>query len=109
MGFQNNPYPYIKAADAFICSSRSEGFSTVATEAMILQKPIFTTDCAGMKELFGEYNCGMICKNSEDGLKRMLEEVFAKENFDEYQQDIKKRSEFFKLERRMKEISDIID
>ncbi len=51
----------------------------------------------------------MICKNSEDGLKRMLEEVFAKENFDEYQQDIKKRSEFFKLERRMKEISDIID
>lgn len=109
LGFQNNPYPYIKAADAFICSSRSEGFSTVATEAMILQKPIFTTDCAGMKELFGEYNCGMICENSEDGLKAMLEEVFAKENFDEYQKDIKKRSEFFKLERRMKEISDIID
>ena len=109
LGFQNNPYPYIKAADAFICSSRSEGFSTVATEAMILQKPIFTTDCAGMKELFGEYDCGMICENSKDGLKRMLEEVFAKENFDEYQQDIKKRSEFFKLERRMKEISDIID
>lgn len=109
LGFQNNPYPYIKAADAFICSSRSEGFSTVATEAMILQKPIFTTDCAGMKELFGGYDCGMICENSEDGLKAMLEEVFAKENFDEYQQDIKKRSEFFKLERRMKEISDIID
>lgn len=109
LGFQNNPYPYIKAADAFICSSRSEGFSTVATEAMILQKPIFTTDCAGMKELFGGYDCGIICENSEDGLKAMLEEVFAKENFDEYQQDIKERSEFFKLERRMKEISDIID
>lgn len=109
LGFQNNPYPYIKAADAFICSSRSEGFSTVATEALILQKPIFTTDCAGMKELFGGYDCGMICENSEDGLKAMLEEVFAKENFDEYQQDIKKRSEFFKLERRMKEVSDIID
>lgn len=109
LGFQNNPYPYIKAADAFICSSRSEGFSTVATEAMILQKPIFTTDCAGMKELFGGYDCGMICENSEDGLKAMLEEVFAKENFDEYQQDIKERSEFFKLERRMQEINDIID
>lgn len=109
LGFQNNPYPYIKAADAFICSSRSEGFSTVATEAMILQKPIFTTDCAGMKELFGGHDCGMICENSEDGLKAMLEEVFAKENFDEYQQDIKERSEFFKLERRMQEINDIID
>ena len=38
-----------------------------------------------------------------------VSEVFAKENFDEYQQDIKERSEFFKLERRMQEINDIID
>lgn len=109
LGFKDNPYPYVKAADAFICSSRSEGFSTVATEAMILQKPIFTTDCAGMKELFGGYKCGIICENSEDALKDMLEEVLLKENFDEYRKDIEKRSEFFILERRMKEIKDIID
>ena len=109
LGFQSNPYPFIRAADALICSSRSEGFSTVATEALILQKPIFTTECAGMKELFGGYDCGIICENSEDGLKIMLEAVFAKENFDEYKDDIRKRSEFFKLERRMKEIGDIID
>ena len=109
LGFKDNPYPYVKAADAFICSSRSEGFSTVATEAMILQKPIFTTDCAGMKELFGGYQCGIICENSEDALKDMLEEVLLKENFDGYRKDIEKRSEFFILERRMKEIKDIID
>ena len=109
LGFRDNPYPYIKAADAFLCSSRSEGFSTVATEAMILQKPIFTTDCAGMKELFGGYNCGIICENSEKALKEMLQTVLEKCDFKEYQKDIEKRSEFFRLERRMKEIKEIID
>lgn len=109
LGFKDNPYPYVKVADAFICSSRSEGFSTVATEAMILQKPIFTTDCAGMKELFGGYRCGIICENSEDALKDMLEEILLKENFDEYRKDIKQRSEFFRLERRLEEIDAIIN
>ena len=63
-----------------------------------------------MKELFGEYNCGMICKKFRGWIKKNVGRSFLqKKNFDEYQQDIKKRSEFFKLERRMKEISDIID
>lgn len=109
LGFQNNPYPYIKAADAFICSSRSEGFSTVATEALILQKPIFTTDCAGMKELFGGYSCGIICDNSEDGIKSMLVTILEKENFEEYRIGIKKRSQFFTLEKRIKEVENIIN
>lgn len=109
LGFQNNPYPYIKAADAFICSSRSEGFSTVATEAMILQKPIFTTDCAGMKELFGGYNCGIICENSERALKVMLEKVLNKKDYREYKFDIAERSQYFSLQKRMNEIEEIIN
>ena len=109
LGFQNNPYPYIKVADAFICSSRSEGFSTVATEAMILQKPIFTTDCAGMKELFGGYNCGVICENSERALKVMLEKVLNKKDYREYKFDIAERSQYFSLQKRMNEIEEIIN
>ena len=109
LGFQNNPYPYIKAADAFICSSRSEGFSTVATEAMILQKPIFTTDCAGMKELFGGYNCGVICENSERALKVMLEKVLNKKDYREYKFDIAERSQYFSLQKRMNDIEEIIN
>lgn len=109
LGFQSNPYPYIKAADAFICSSRSEGFSTVATEALILQKPIFTTDCAGMKELFGGYDCGIICENSEEGLKHMLKKVLEKEDYKEYRQDIAQRSGFFTLQKRLSEIEEIMN
>ena len=69
LGFQSNPYPYIKASDVFICPSRAEGFSTVASEAVVLHKACLVTDCSGMGELFGkngEY--GLIVDNTEDGI-----------------------------------------
>ncbi len=78
MGFQSNPYQFIALADAFVCSSRSEGFSTVVTEALILGKPVVATDCAGMLELLGKNEFGLITENNKEalyeGLKRFLED-----------------------------------
>lgn len=75
-GYCSNPYPYIKAADLLVCSSRYEGFSTFVTEGMILGKPVVTTDCTGMRELLGNSEYGLITENSEEGLlngiRRML-------------------------------------
>ena len=67
-GYCTNPYPYIKAADLLVCSSRYEGFSTFVTEGMILGKPVVTTDCTGMRELLGDSAYGLITENSEDAL-----------------------------------------
>lgn len=67
-GFQNNPYPYIKNADVFVCSSLTEGYSTVVTEALILECPVVTTDCSGMKELLLDDKCGIITENNEKAL-----------------------------------------
>lgn len=75
IGFRANPYPYIKAADFFVCSSRAEGLSTVVTEAMILGKPVITTDCAGMRELLDEGRYGIITDNSSDSLYSALRDV----------------------------------
>ena len=36
LGFRSNPYKYIVQADLFVSSSRSEGYSTAVTEALIL-------------------------------------------------------------------------
>ena len=69
-GFQNNPYPYIKNADVFVCSSLTEGYSTVVTEALILECPVVTTDCSGMKELLLDGKCGIITENDEEALYR---------------------------------------
>ena len=110
LGFKSNPYPYIAASDAFICSSRSEGFSTVATESLILGKPIFTVDCAGMKELFGNYECGMIVNNNEDDLYEMILNILIDTNkISKYNSNIFNRQKNFTLERRMMEIEDLIN
>lgn len=68
MGFQSNPYPYIKAADALVCASRYEGLSTVVTEALILGTPVVTTPCSGMEELLGSSEYGLITPDSPQGL-----------------------------------------
>ena len=76
VGFQENPYPYLKNADAVVCASRYEGLSTVVTEALILGKPVVTTPCAGMQELLGDSAFGLITGDSAgelaEGLRRML-------------------------------------
>ncbi|HNQ28241.1 MAG TPA: glycosyltransferase [Aquaticitalea sp.] len=45
MGFDANPYKYLKAADLFIFGSNHEGFPNVLLEAMACQLPILTTNC----------------------------------------------------------------
>lgn len=110
LGFQENPYKYLKRCDAFVCSSYAEGFSTAATEALILGKPVFTTDCAGMQELFGQYKCGEIVENTDEALYRMLENlVSGKWKPEDYGCDAEKRAADFDIHVRMKEIERLLD
>ena len=75
-GFIDNPYPYMRQADLLACSSIYEGFSTFATEAIILGKPFVTTDVSGMRELLGDSEYGLIVENDDEafylGMKKML-------------------------------------
>lgn len=69
LGYQTNPYKYVKNSDLFVCSSHSEGFSTAATEALIVGTPVCTVDVSGMKAMLGENNeYGIITENNEDAL-----------------------------------------
>ena len=72
MGFCDNPYPYMKAADCIVSPSRTEALSTVILESLILGKAIVTTECSGMKELLGDSEYGLVVDNSEEGLFRGL-------------------------------------
>ena len=110
LGFQSNPYKYIKQCDAFICSSYAEGFSSAATECLMLGKPIFTVNCAGMKELFGPYNCGIIVDNNDEDLFNMLKEIVSGNvDLHSYDQDIEKRSNTFNISQRIADIEMILD
>ncbi len=45
LGFDPNPYKYLKAADLFVFGSNHEGFPNVLLEAMACGLPILTTNC----------------------------------------------------------------
>ncbi|MBL0210403.1 MAG: glycosyltransferase [Holophagaceae bacterium] len=104
LGFQANPYAFINQCDLFVCSSRAEGFSTVATEAVILGLPVVTTDCAGMRELLltGEDSCGLITGNDNEnlyiGLKDILQDMTLLERLKE---KARARGSAFSLEKTM--------
>ncbi len=102
LGFVKNPYKYLALADAYVCSSYAEGFSTVATEAIILSKPVLTTSVAGMKELFAESECGVIVKNSNEDLFRMLKNTLeGKYDLELFKKNAHKRSKDFTLNKLM--------
>ena len=76
IGFVNNPYPWLAAADFFVCSSRAEGFSLVIAEAMALGIPVISTLCSGPNELLGNGKFGVLVDNSEEGLYQGIKKVF---------------------------------
>lgn len=86
LGYQTNPYKYVSKCDLFVCSSLSEGFSTAATEALILGTPVVTTRVSGMDELLGNRNeYGLITENDEnalyEGIKRLLDDPQLLEHY----------------------------
>ncbi len=56
LGFQDNPYKFMKKADLFVMSSIFEGLPTVLLEAMAIGTPIVSTDCpSGPAELLVQH------------------------------------------------------
>lgn len=69
LGYHTNPYKYVAKCDLFVCSSYREGFSTAATEALIVGTPVITTLVSGMREMLGENNeYGVVVANENEAL-----------------------------------------
>jgi glycosyltransferase involved in cell wall biosynthesis len=70
LGFQSNPFPYIKHAHLMVMSSDSEGFGNVIVESLMLGTPVISTRCpggpeeilvkAGMPEMLTEIDAGAL-------------------------------------------------
>ena len=76
LGYQTNPYKYVSKCDLFVCASFAEGFSTAATEALIVGTPVCTVEVSGMKEMLGEHNeWGIVTENSEEALYRGIKDL----------------------------------
>ena len=78
LGYQTNPYKFVSSCDLFICASHAEGFSTAATEALIVGTPVCTVEVSGMKEMLGDGDeWGVVTENREEnlyaGIKHLLD------------------------------------
>ena len=100
LGYQTNPYKYVSKCDLFVCASHAEGFSTAATEALIVGTPVCTVEVSGMKEMLGENNeWGVVTENSEEalyqGIKSLLDDPALLAN---YKKKATERSKVFSTE-----------
>ncbi|WP_294095066.1 glycosyltransferase [uncultured Cetobacterium sp.] len=111
LGFKRNPYPYIKAADLFVVSSRFEGFSLVLAEAIVLEKPIISTKCVGPLEILDNGKYGELVETEDvDSLANAMRKlILDKQKRQEYKRLAKERSSFFDDEKIMREIEDLLD
>ncbi|MDJ0707852.1 MAG: glycosyltransferase [Leptolyngbyaceae cyanobacterium MO_188.B28] len=61
VGFVNNPWSYVAAAQIFVLPSLWEGFAHVVVEAMACQTPVIATDCDyGPKEIIVDQETGLL-------------------------------------------------
>lgn len=85
LGYQLNPYKYVAKCDLFVCSSYAEGFSTAASEALILGVPVCTVEVSGMKEMLGENNeYGIVVKNDDEALYQGIKKLLDKQDLWKY-------------------------
>lgn len=111
LGYKKNPYKYIRESDLFVCSSRAEGFSTVVSEAIILEKPIVTTECSGMKEMLGENNeYGIVTQNDEEALYEGMKEIILDKNkYRDYKNKVKERKDIFDIDKSIESIERVFE
>lgn len=110
LGYQTNPYKYVAKCDLFVCASLAEGYSTAATEALIVGTPVCTVDVSGMKEMLGENNeWGIITENNEQALYRGIRELISdKELLGIYKRKAIERGKTFSVEESLNAIENLL-
>lgn len=112
LGYRTNPYKYVAKCDVFVCSSVAEGFSTAATEALILGVPVVTTKVSGMEEMLGQNNeYGIVVDGTDEnklyiGLKSM---IGSPEIRKKYQDKAMERSKIFSKENTVSEVEKLFE
>lgn len=93
VGFQENPYKYMKACKIVLMPSLWEGFGLTAVEAMILGVPVLSTDVGGLIDV--QQETGNICKTDDEFFARAVELLTNQEVYEENSRIVQKASDRF--------------
>ena len=110
LGYQTNPYKYVAKCDLFVCASRAEGFSTAATEALIVGTPVCTVEVSGMKEMLGEHNeWGIVTENDDEALYQGIKSLLSDPaQLDRYNEKAALRGKIFSTENTVKAVEEML-
>jgi glycosyltransferase involved in cell wall biosynthesis len=80
-GEQQNPFPWMAAADVLLLTSHFEAFALVLVEAMVCGTAVISTDCpSGPSEVLADGEYGLLAPNGDcDGLAAAVELVMDDE------------------------------
>ncbi len=111
LGYQTNPYKYVKACDLFVCASFAEGFSTAATEALIVGTPVVTVEVSGMKEMLGENNeYGIVTENDEEALYEGIKKMLTTPSMlEDYAKRAEERGKYFSTENTVRAVENMLE
>lgn len=111
LGYQTNPYKYVAKSDLFVCASFAEGFSTAATEALIVGTPVCTVEVSGMKEMLGENNeYGVVTENDEKSLYIAIKDLLDhSEKMEYYREKARERGMEFSTEKTVKAVEELLE
>lgn len=102
-GVRKNPYKYLAASEMFLLSSYTEGFPNVLVEAMILGRPLISTDCrTGPAEILDHGKYGILVPDMGDTEDYSGDTISEKETC-----FAKKIVEVLKDSERQKELSEL--
>jgi glycosyltransferase involved in cell wall biosynthesis len=80
VGFENNPYPWIKHASLLVLCSDYEGFGNVLVESLVIGTPALSTNCfSGPSEIFTESmaEC-LVPANDAEALAKKMSSFYLK-------------------------------
>ena len=110
LGYQTNPYKYVSKCDLFVCASFAEGFSTAASEALIVGTPVCTVEVSGMKEMLGEHDeWGIVTENNEEALYQGIKDLLDHpDKLAHYKEKAVERGKTFNTENTVRAVEEML-
>ncbi|OGZ62602.1 MAG: hypothetical protein A2639_02565 [Candidatus Staskawiczbacteria bacterium RIFCSPHIGHO2_01_FULL_34_27] len=112
LGFQINPFKYMKRATVFVLSSLHEGFGNVLVEAMACGTPVISTDCkSGPSEIIDNGKSGILVpvgdyQSLSKAIIRVLSDASSRQHFS---LEGVKRARYFSVEKNIKGYEDVFE
>ena len=102
VGFQSNPYTYLKGGKIMVMPSAWEGFGLAAVEALSLGLPVLCSGVGGLKNIVNE-SCGGICSEKSQYEESIFKLLNGEDDWDQIKKNCSVRANVFSDKQSYKE------